>query len=200
MKGRGDNDPQDLLFVISIAVKTELNCKLKKNIGPANWRPVTNIPQKDVYCPCCGLISRDVNFRFTLLPLIERDSETLETGNLVMCLKIMWLAGWNLPLKPWKQVIEGSRNRIWKKTIINFSIVQKKEEKYSRGIYTILLDFHSFDDGPLMAINIITAAFAIGNSPNSSLFADNYVWDYCLISGATAPCLSTFLPNQILIR
>ena len=89
MKGRGDNDPQDLLFVISIAVKTELNCKLKKNIGPANWRPVTNIPQKDVYCPCCGLISRDVNLRFTLLPLIERDSETLDTGNLVMCLKIM---------------------------------------------------------------------------------------------------------------
>ena len=36
MKGSGDKSPHDFTFEISIAVKTELNCKLKKNIGPAN--------------------------------------------------------------------------------------------------------------------------------------------------------------------
>jgi hypothetical protein len=51
IKGKGDNSPQDLVFVISAAVITELNCKLRKNMGPANWRPVTKIPQNEVYCP-----------------------------------------------------------------------------------------------------------------------------------------------------
>ena len=36
IKGSGDRSPQDLTFEISIAVNIELNCKLKKKIGPAN--------------------------------------------------------------------------------------------------------------------------------------------------------------------
>lgn len=110
MKGKGDKGPHDLLFVISMAVKTELSCNVRKNMGPANCNPVTKIPQKEVYCPCCGDMNNELDLLLPSLPLIDGVSVRRRVGSFAMGLKFKGRMGrvW----RPLKQAIDGIKSSI----------------------------------------------------------------------------------------